>query len=225
MKEIMEMLKNIRLEMQTQKQEITDSINSNIDQKFNKIESKYIELNRKIEEQEERIDQIEKYIRRKNLVVFGVEEKETNSQDLTDILLQIVNKKMSVELSSSDIEFVYRLGKKNTKPRPIILSLTTVNKKIKILKSKNALNDTPYYIKEHFSQKILNERKILNEKVKKLRCEGKNAIIKYNKIIILNENLEQLENTRNIEYLGNINNMTKKPLSKQNNKRTKQVKT
>ncbi|XP_045783234.1 putative neugrin-like protein DDB_G0288135 [Maniola jurtina] len=237
MEEITEILKNIQLEMQTQKEElhifeksITESINNNINQKFSEIESKYTELNNKVEEQEKRIDLIEKYIRRKNLVIFGIEEKEKDYHDLTKEVLTLINEKMSVELNTSEIESLHRKGKKGDKIRPIILSLTTVSKKIQIIKCKNTLNNTPYYIKDDYPQKILKERITLNEKVKKLRNEGKNAILKYNKIIILNEGIQQSRNKRNLQESpeNSFNNQNqrklKMPLPKRHFKKSKNSK-
>lgn len=224
MEQITEILKSIQIDMQIQNQKLETmerSLTDTINKKFTEIESKHNELISKVDEQEKRIDNIERYIRRKNVVIFGLEEQEKSYGDLEKEILRITNEIMSVQLTTSDIDCLYRVGKKGSRTRPILLSLTTVNKKIQIIKRKNKLSDTPYYMKDDYPTKILNERKTLNEQVKKLKSEGKNAIIKYNKIIILKDRTPLPTNKRNLSQSpdGNVSNYNAgsvKPTSKKN---------
>lgn len=136
----------------------------------------------------------------RNLVFFGIPESEKSYFDLEEIIVKMINEKVEVECFKNEIQHIRRLGKKTDKPRPVIVGFTTYGMKIRILKNKSKLEGTGNYIKEDFSPKILNERKELQEQLKKERENGKNAIIKYNKIIILpNYNKENKIKTKPIE--------------------------
>lgn len=62
---------------------------------------------------------------------------------------------------------------KRVKDRDLYLltTLTTLGKKLQILRNKNVLNNTPYYLKEDFSRK-----KIRKELQGELYNEGKKAV-------------------------------------------------
>lgn len=185
MKIIQEELVEQKVEFQHMERNITTNINNNINNKFERMEIKYAELEKTVEKQEERLDMIEKQLRKKNLVFFGVEETEKNYEALELNLVKIINDKMKVPCSPSEVESVRRIGKRGDKPRPIVLTLTTTGKKLQILKRKKTLDDSTYYIKEDFPAKILNIRKELQEELNKKREEGTNAVLRYDKIIIL----------------------------------------
>lgn len=97
---------------------------------------------------------------------------------------------MKVDCQSRDIEVVSRMGKKSGKIRPIIVTLTTMGKKIELLKNKKMLQETStFYIKEDFPPEVLEERKKLSTQLQQERQQGKKAYIKYNKLVILPEKI------------------------------------
>lgn len=83
---------------------------------------------------------------------------------------------------------IRRLGKKSEKIRPVVITLNTIGFKIKIQKNKQCLKDTPYYIKEDFPIDVLNKRKELQTQLQKEKEAGNTAYIKYDQLIILNNN-------------------------------------
>lgn len=177
--------------MKTMETNITININKHIDQKFNELEQEHRKLELQVQEQERRIDQLERQSKRKNVVLFGVEETELNYQHLVDIVLNIFNKDIKILCEISEIEFIKRIGRKGTNPRPISVTLSTLGKKIVLLQSKKNLDITNYYLKEDFPPKVLQIRKTLQEEVANYEAEGIKAIIKYDKIIVLEKNKRQ----------------------------------
>ncbi|CAH0727203.1 unnamed protein product, partial [Brenthis ino] len=99
---------------------------------------------------------------------------------------------MELQFKSSDIELVKRLGKRNKIVRPILVTFTTLGRKIELLKNKKKLNNLPIYIKEDYSPNILEKRKLLQEEYKSRREQGENIILKYDKIVCLNRKKVQL---------------------------------
>lgn len=171
-----------------QEERITSKINENIDKKFEYINKKIEKINETNEEQEKRLTLVEKQIRERNLIFFGVDEGENSYAELEDKVIATLNK-MDVNCSKNEIEIVRRMGKQNDgKIRPINFTLTTYGKKIIILKNKKKLEQTNIYLKEDFSPKILEVRKSLHEQLQKERSEGKMAYLRYDKIVIREHN-------------------------------------
>lgn len=198
MDEIKDMLKKMQEEMSqqkvdmvTMKEDIKNTINNNINEKFKSLENRNIQLEQKLEAQKLSIDNFVRFTRRKNLLFFGVDVRENNYQDLEKKVLDIINNILNIKCEKHYIESVRRLGKKSDKTRPIVTTLLTMGMKIEILKNKKNLERSTYYIKEDFPLEVLKKRKELQGEVEKLKEQGKKAIIKYDKIILLKNNTEQ----------------------------------
>ncbi|KAK4884065.1 hypothetical protein RN001_000336 [Aquatica leii] len=84
-----------------------------------------------------------------------------------------------------EVNEVVRLGNYSTnRNRPILVKLSSFNRKRDILKAAKKLKGTKIYITEDFPKKIQEERKFLIEKMKEARQEGNRAYVVYNKLII-----------------------------------------
>lgn len=192
MEAIMGILKNIQNDLNCQKQDmknmelnITQSINTNINEKFIQMEAKTAELENKIEKQQETIDLLEKQIRKKNIVLFGVEETERSYSELVTVVYDVIMKIMKIDCHRKEIEEVRRLGRKTDATRPIVVTLTSVGRKIDILKRKKSLEGSLVYVKEDFSPRVLEKRKQLQEELKREREAGKKVALRYDKIVEL----------------------------------------
>ncbi|XP_059056846.1 uncharacterized protein LOC131850580 [Achroia grisella] len=199
MDDILKAIKNVGEQLNKTDTKLSLKID-NLNEKLIEYKTELDDLKRKNENQETRIDQLERDIRLRNLVFFGIEEKERSYTELEDTILNVINDDMNIICTRDEVQYVRRIGKRGeNKIRPINISLTTLGKKIQILKNKSKLVSTTIYVKEDFPEKILNERKRLQED---LRCElekGNKAIIKYNKLIILpnKENTHDRVSTQN----------------------------
>ncbi|KAI5631952.1 hypothetical protein NE865_15333 [Phthorimaea operculella] len=190
---IMDMLKKIENELSNQKQEmkemeqnIKQSINSNINEKFKYFEEKTTHLEKRIDQQQKSIDFLESKLRRRNVIFFGVQEKEKGYENLLTLVLNIINNKMGIPCSKWEIENVSRIGKYiENKLRPIVVTMTTTGRKLEILKKKKTLEETGIYLKEDFPPNILLKRKELQEELKKERESGKRVALHYDKIVTL----------------------------------------
>lgn len=161
-----------------------------IDEKLGNFSAQLNELKISHEKQEERLDYIEREIRVRNIVFFGVPDQEKAYVELENVILKTINEDLQVECHSSEIQHAKRIGQKGERPRPIIVGLTTYGKKVQIMKNKNKLAETSMYIKEDYPPKVLQERKTLQEQLKLEIEGGKKAFIKYNKLIVVQETSE-----------------------------------
>lgn len=176
-----------KVDMLEMKEDIKNTINNSFNERFKILEENNEHLEQKIESQKITIDNLERFIRRKNLLIFGVEEREKSYHDLEKIVLNILNNLMNIKCDYQSIESLRRLGRKEEKGRPIVITLFTMGLKIQIQKNKNKLENTPYYIKEDYPLEVRNKRKELQVQLQKEREQGNLAILKYDKLIILNK--------------------------------------
>lgn len=193
MDEILKTLHTIQKDIAQQKQDMKDvkenikeskeSINKNIDEKFDRIEAKTKQLEEKIENQQKSIDFLDKQMRRRNIVFFGVPESEKNYEELLSSILTIINEKMNIVCPKWEIEIVYRLGKNKDKIRPVVVTTTTMSRKLQLLKNKKALENADIYIKEDFTPAVLQKRKELQDELQRKRSLGEKVMIRYDKIV------------------------------------------
>ncbi|XP_045453539.1 uncharacterized protein LOC123662787 [Melitaea cinxia] len=162
MEEVVKILQNIQDDMSKNKQEmkemelnIKEFINNKIDEKFLIFETKNKELETKIEQQQKTIDILDKQLRRKNVIFFGIEEKEKGYESLLSIVLDIINNQMKIPCQKWEIEHANRIGKNTGKIRPVVVTITTTSRKIEILKKKKSLKDANIYLKEDFPPNVL----------------------------------------------------------------------
>lgn len=195
MENILEILKEIQHDIAEQKgkianmeSNITSSINNNIDEKFNFVESKMLELEEKINDQQKTIELIEKQVKKKNVIFFGIKESEQNHEDLITVIMDITQNVMGISWQKNEIEDIRRIGKKSDKIRPIVLTLTTVRRKFEILKRNKTLERLSSYVKEDYPLSVVQRRKDLQDELKKERELGKKVALRYDKIITLNDN-------------------------------------
>lgn len=189
------MLLKMQQDMAQQKQDILDmkediknTINNSINEKFNILDQKHAILEKKLEEQSVKINYFEGHIRRKNVVMFGIEEYEKSYHELEDRIIDIVNTYFKLQYNRSHFEAIRRLGKRGEKIRPVVIKFSTVGFKLNVLKNKSCLQGTSYYIKEDYPIEILNKRKELQVQLQEVKASGKIAFIKYDKLIVLSNN-------------------------------------
>lgn len=91
MEEIMRVLRAMQEDITTQRKDMKEmeenikiSINNNIDDKFSRIEQRTDQLEKKIEQQQKTIDFLDRKLRKKNLLFFGVGETEKKLRTVTE---------------------------------------------------------------------------------------------------------------------------------------------
>ncbi|XP_063385471.1 uncharacterized protein LOC134671541 [Cydia fagiglandana] len=222
MNEILEKLNNIQTELSEQKatienngakvtEQVTQNFNKILDEKLDLLEGKYDLLKETVDTQEKRLYILEKQFRERNLVFFGMDENEKSYLELENKIIQFIEEHLDLQLGSKDIQVVKRLGIKKDRPRPIVVTFTTLGTKIKLLKNKRMLNDTQYYIKEDFPKNILEKRRELQEQLKIEKDKGNKAIIKYDKLIILGQKTDATNSKKRNLYMSPESDSQNKP--------------
>ena len=126
--------------VQNEKLDKLTNITINLENKLNGIQKKMVEYETKLNHFEEKKEQLrdemvqktnllafqldrqEQYIRRENILIYGVEENNEDNDDGEKVLFKIADE-LEIDLEDNEIQRVHRLGQKrrnNENPRPII---------------------------------------------------------------------------------------------------------
>lgn len=206
----------MKIEMQNQTTELKDSITETI---MNRMEEKLIpiveenkNLKIKVEKLEKEIEYLKRGERNNNIIVFGLEEKETNTSELLQKLKDNLKYDLNVNIADYEVNKIFRLGNKNketNKPRPILCSFINNWRKNEIMKNKKNLKQI--YVTEDYSKEVLEKRKALQEELVKEREKGKIAYLKYDKLIVKdNSNSQEKRKRETSASPSSYSNMPKK---------------
>lgn len=117
-KEVMDTKSTTKTEIQN----INDTISNNTKKKSS--------LEVKIKTQQDTINKLEKTIKKRNLVTVGIPEKDNNKKNLEEVVIELALKHLKIVISSADIEDIFRLGKKGSHCRPILVSFVSLKTKL-----------------------------------------------------------------------------------------------
>nr|XP_034837725.1 protein unc-13 homolog C-like [Maniola hyperantus] len=178
--------KLIAMELQLSQMEdkISNKVNSHMNKKFEDLNRDLQDLRSRSDNHEKRLYYLEKASVERNLVFFGVTENEKSYFDLLNTMINIIGQKIGVPVQELEIQSVKRLGKRNSKPRPVSVVLTTLGSKISILKNKKRLDGTGIHVSQEFPVPILEKRRMLKTQLKTELEKGNVAYLNYDRLII-----------------------------------------
>ncbi|KAL1463858.1 hypothetical protein WDU94_015558 [Cyamophila willieti] len=139
------------------------------------------ELETIVLQQREKIDRIE---RKRNVMVFNYEEKETeNWETLEEAMLNLFKEELGVDCRVEDLDECVRVGRKGDgKIRPIKIGFTSYKKKLCVLRNKKKLKGTKTSITEDYSKQVRERRRAMVPIVNEIKERGEFAEIRYDKL-------------------------------------------
>ncbi|XP_013149201.1 PREDICTED: uncharacterized protein LOC106111610 [Papilio polytes] len=185
--DIFKLFQMVKIELEKQTVTITENVTANlmrvIDDKIQPIIEENNSLKFEIQSLNRKIKYLEDANRRNNIIIHGIKESESNYKELYDIIcLNLQN--TEIHVGKFEINRFHRLGRKEEgKARPILIALTSYQKKIEILKNKSKMPEH-IYITEDLSKETIALRKNLQQQLKLEKEKGNVAYIKNNKVII-----------------------------------------
>ena len=116
-----------------------------------------------INEQDGRIEMLEREIRKNNIVIQGVVDKDEEGPEEVKEKVQGLLAQMGVEIDAEkEIMEIVRLGKfKIGKKRPILVKLQKWSKKLEIVRQTKNLKGSDFWIDDDYPKKIQEEKKTL----------------------------------------------------------------
>lgn len=151
--------------------------------KLDSIQSNFDSVNVVLDEHTKKLGRLDYSDRRKNLVIFGVPEDQT---DIEKIVMTLFCTHLKVEgFTLMELDFCRRLGKQTNydKPRAILVGLITQRRKVEILKKTALLKGTSIFVKQDISEEARSKHKKLREERDRLRKQGIGAVIRSGRII------------------------------------------
>lgn len=177
--EMLLLLEKVTEKLNEQTNTITETVTSAVLQKVEEKIKPVIEENEKLKIEVEKLNKqvgtLEVSLKRNNVILHGIEEPKEGdeNEDLAKTAISTLSE-IGVVLIKEEIDRVTRLGKigeKTEKIRPILLTTTTLQKKIEIMKNKSKMKTGTYITKdltrEALQQKKENKTLKLNEKRKR----------------------------------------------------------
>lgn len=138
-----------------------------------------------IHQLEKQVDQLENHSRRSNLIVYGLPERDNET---SDTLEHVVNKEVIqdlLELEPIRIERIHRIGRPApNKIRPVIFKLQDAHDKISILKQGSKLKGSDFSIGEDFSRRVRDVRRKLWASSKPNRDKKEKVSLVFDKLFI-----------------------------------------
>ena len=119
-------------------------------------------LNQKCASLEQRLNNIENYSRRNNILISGLSEN--NGEDCNAVAQKMFTEKMQLTIDNQDINVAHRVGTKSEKEgssRPILVQFNNMNKKNEVMSKTKKLKDTNIYVNQDYCQSTLAARKKL----------------------------------------------------------------
>lgn len=191
---ILQHLKDLNTKIDNVEANLIARLNENIKEiktEVNALKESNDELKQTIAQQQIKIKSLELSSKANNIVLFGISPQvlsENINQDIINLLSQYV------EINISNINYTRKLGRGNG---PILLSLTSWNKKKEILTKKQDIkDDTGITIKADLPYETRKIRKELSYYWNLKEEEGKKVHIRHEKLIIDGKSwtLEDLKN-------------------------------
>lgn len=190
------LFEKMKIELLNQTAELKDSITKNImeqmEEKLNPIVEENKNLKIKVEKLEKEIEYLKRENKNNNIIVFGLEEKESSYLELLKTVKGIFNSDLNINVEECEINKIHRIGRnyrEGSKPRPVLCSFVNNWKKNEIIKNKKNLKKI--YISEDYTKEVLEKRKALQAELVKERQKGNIAYMKYDKLIVKENNTNQ----------------------------------
>ena len=144
----------------------------------------------KQKQQDEKLDDLESRSRRSNIIVHGLHpEKEDETWDDCEKLIRtMISDKLGLDGRGIQIERSHRLRSGN-RPGPVIVKFAFYKDKENVLRQRTKLKNTNLFLNEDFTTRVRTLRRHLTPIMRKLRDEGKRAVLVYDHLVVEGERL------------------------------------
>lgn len=163
--------------------------NEQINKKLDHIQECLNPVKEEVKILNKKVEIIDRNTRRKNLIIHGLPETEKETPAIQeDLIINLISQKLQVtDFSKLELDFVRRMGlskRDETKPRPIIMGLTTERRKQEILRSCKLLKNTNISVQQDLTVEARTMRKELVNKMKEEKKKGNDLVIRKNKLVM-----------------------------------------
>lgn len=186
--DVYKLLQNVNTNLNSRMENLEQTcqnICSSLQNEISLIKRKYEEIEKENITLKEKLENIEKKYKNNNIILYGVEETEIETQkNLVKTVRKIFDEILNVKTDISEINKIHRIGKIRNKIRPILISFTTYLRKAEIFKTAYKFKGSTYSISPDLTIKEQQQRRELVNELKKAKNAGKTAYIKNNTLYV-----------------------------------------
>lgn len=138
------------------KNEIFKEMESQRNVTVSEIKETLTSVNEQLQKMNFQINRLDREVRKRNLIIFGVNNEFRDYWDQEEFVRQFLNEKLDLNLGVMDFDFIGRIGKyQENKARPILIGLSQFRTKLIILKNSSKLKGTNLSISEDFPKEVV----------------------------------------------------------------------
>lgn len=169
-----------------------------------------------------RIVACERKIKKNNIIIYGLKTDKTDKTSILKTVINFIKEKLNLQIDLGDIDDCYQLNSKADKPM-ILLGLISHLKKSEIFKNISRLKHTGVSFADDLPYEDRQERRLLNDHLKKAKASNISAKIIRNKIIIAGVayTLAELTDQTSQVPLSSENEITGSPEKQNSSKKDK----
>lgn len=184
----MEEIKEMFAQIQEKLSSLEEKMDNNMEV-IRDLKEENEKLKQTIKQQDERIESIEREIRKKNVIIKGVEDKEDEKPEEREEKVKGIFERMGMgRMRDEEMTEIRRIGAFSTgKKRPLLVKFKTWDKKMEMYSHTKNLKGSEVWIDEDYTKAVQERRKYLIPIMKEARQKGQRAILKHDKLIVNGE--------------------------------------
>lgn len=179
--------KDIKKDIDDANKDVLEAIEGTLSlqqEQIKQLQNKVSEMEAKDQQRNE--DELQREIkdRRKNIILYRIEENESSQEKLLDAIVKVLNEAVEENIEARDIDGVYRLGKKRDDGtrRPILIRFVSINLKNSIMKKFQFFKSRNIDIFEDLPKEIRDRRKEILPLLKLIKERGMKASLRADKL-------------------------------------------
>lgn len=210
------------LDMQAEKicQRMQKETSEIINQEMNGMKKEIEKVNVQVKNNSDKLTNLENknyqldlLSRRKNAVMFNVNEDPDGEPRLTDKVISLLKEGTNDEICAADIDTIYRIGKKTNKIRPILIKFISERAKKVVMRNIKNFIAKKMSVYDDVPKELSDLRKKFNPLITKLRSENKKVYVSVDKFEVDKMVWSWQKAT---EQLGQLNKRNRSPESSKN---------
>ena len=162
-----------------------DALNEKMQQQLDSVMKENKELKEKVQQLEDKMDDMEGRSRRNNLLFHGIPTPSGRTETWTDCeeaVKKVIKDKMGID-EDVEIERAHRL-RGGRSPQPIIAFFSRFKQKEKVLWERRKLKDTGVAVSEDFTLRVREKRRQLLPFLKDAKRDNKRAFLRHDFLVI-----------------------------------------
>lgn len=185
--------KSLREEMKEFKEDVKKTVEESLKHTNERVELLECKLKEKDAEILSLQRDLELHKRKNNLVIFGLQEDRNDELCLAATVANLFQKVTSVIFGPNDFNDVFRLGKRNEKCRPIVVSLLSYTKLRAVLGKKHLFKQQNITVSPDIPKDVMQERKRLQPMITALNNTGTRASLRLDEVFVNGKKLSKEE--------------------------------